>query len=79
MQSLYSDNVAGIHPRFLSAITEANEGSAASYAEDALTSELEDVVSALFDKPTKVFLTQTGTAANALSIAGLCRRYRDWC
>lgn len=72
MQSLYSDNVAGIHPRLLSAIAEANEGFAPSYAEDALTSELEAIVSALFGKPAKVFLTQTGTAANALSIAGLC-------
>ncbi len=72
MHAFYSDNVAGMCPELLAAIAAANEGYTPSYADDALTKELEAVVSAVFEAPAAVFLTATGTAANALSIAGLC-------
>ncbi|MGE8944061.1 threonine aldolase family protein [Leptospira interrogans] len=72
MHAFFSDNVAGMCPELLAAIAAVNEGYAPSYADDALTTELDTVISSVFETPVAVFLTSTGTAANALSIAGLC-------
>lgn len=72
MDRLFSDNMSPMAEPMLRAIVEANEGFEPSYAADNRTSELQEVVSDLFGVPAFVFLTASGTAANALSMAGFC-------
>lgn len=66
-----SDNVTGIAPEILAAITAANAGTAPSYGEDAITRRLEQRFAELFERPVAVFPVATGTAANALALAAL--------
>ena len=66
-----SDNEAGIHPRVLAAIAEANTGHAPSYGADAWTQELEARFRELFGSHTRAFPVFNGTAANVMSAAGI--------
>ncbi|HZS84552.1 MAG TPA: low specificity L-threonine aldolase [Stellaceae bacterium] len=66
-----SDNVAGIAPEILAAITAANAGKDASYGEDAVSARLERRVAEVFEHEVVVFPVATGTAANALALASL--------
>jgi threonine aldolase len=66
-----SDNEAGIHPRILAAIAEANTGHAPSYGADAWTQELETRFREIFGPETRAFPVFNGTAANVLSAAGV--------
>src|SRR2546429_318835 len=66
-----SDNAAGIAPEILAAITRANEGYALAYGNDAWTQRLERKLAQMFEREVAVFLTATGTAANALALAHL--------
>lgn len=68
-----SDNHAGICPEAWAALVEANTGHATAYGYDAWTRRAEDAIRALFDADCAVYFVFTGTAANALSIAALCR------
>jgi threonine aldolase len=70
-----SDNCASVRPDVLAAIATANEGTAASYGDDALSAALNETYSALFEHPVQVFPVATGIAANALSIACLTPPY----
>jgi threonine aldolase len=64
-----SDNVAGIAPEVLAALTAAAQGSATSYGEDDISLRLEARLAALFDHKVAVFSVATGSAANALALA----------
>lgn len=64
-----SDNVAACHPALMSALAAANEGAARPYGADPWTERLEARVSELFERPARVRLVATGTAANALTLA----------
>jgi threonine aldolase len=64
-----SDNVTGIAPEILAAITAANGGTAPSYGADALTERVSARVAELFEHDVAVFPVATGTAANALALA----------
>ena len=66
-----SDNEAGIHPRILAAIAEANKGHAPSYGADAWTQSLEVRFREIFGAETRAFPVFNGTAANVLSAAGV--------
>jgi len=66
-----SDNVAGIAPEILAAIAAANDGREASYGEDAVTRRVERRLAEIFEHEVAVFPVATGTAANALALAGL--------
>ncbi len=66
-----SDNVVGVAPEILAAIAAANEGTAPSYGDDAVTRRLERRVAELFEHEVAVFPVATGTAANALALASL--------
>ncbi|SVD86517.1 uncharacterized protein METZ01_LOCUS439371, partial [marine metagenome] len=66
-----SDNEAGIHPRILVAIAEANKGHAPSYGADAWTQSLEVRFREIFGPETRAFPVFNGTAANVLSAAGV--------
>lgn len=68
-----SDNAAGVAPEIMTAVIEANAGTALAYGADAVTAHLESVVRDVFEHPTaKVFPVTSGTAANALSLTSLC-------
>ncbi|TMJ29969.1 MAG: low specificity L-threonine aldolase [Alphaproteobacteria bacterium] len=66
-----SDNAAGIAPEILAAIARANEGYALAYGNDAWTQRVERKLAQMFEREVAVFLTATGTAANALALAHL--------
>ncbi|MFU8877114.1 MAG: threonine aldolase family protein [Wenzhouxiangellaceae bacterium] len=67
-----SDNEAPAHPRMLEALIEANQGTATAYAEDALSSRLDEVFSDLFETPCTVLPLATGTAANSITLSAMC-------
>lgn len=64
-----SDNTAGIAPKLLRAILQANEGFALGYGNDDLTRRVERRFAEFFERDVAVFLVSTGTAANAIAIA----------
>lgn len=70
---LRSDNTAGVAPEIMSAIVEANTGSALAYGADRWTLQLRDKVREVFEHPdAEVFPVTSGTAANSLGLAALC-------
>ena len=75
MINLYSDNVAPVPPAIMAAIDEANRISAMPYGNDETTEQATAALSAYFERPVVVAPVPTGTAANALSMALLCRPY----
>jgi threonine aldolase len=68
-----SDNNAGICPEAMAALEAANRGHVAAYGGDAWTARAEDAIRTVFDVDAEVFLVHTGTAANSLGIAAICR------
>lgn len=68
-----SDNWAGAHPRVAEALVEAAGRYAVPYGEGETDRRVEERLSALFDKPVKVFFVGTGTASNALSLASIAK------
>ena len=69
-----SDNTSGAHPSVLDAVLRANDGYATSYGADALMQTVTQRMRATFEAPeAAVYLVATGTAANALILATLCR------
>ncbi len=74
-QQFASDNYAGICPEAMTAMAEANAGSASGYGDDAWTRRATEAVRAVFDTECEVFLVFNGTAANALALAACCQSY----
>ena len=72
-----SDNVAPICPEAWAALQEANENYAPSYGEDRWTARVCDRVREIFEIDCDVYFVFTGTAANALSLAQLCRSFQS--
>ena len=70
-RNFYSDNVAPVHADVMAAIARANEGPAASYGADAISTRLDDLVGAIFGTEVRVLPAASGTAANALALAAL--------
>ena len=70
-----SDNTAGMAPEALAALVAANEGFAASYGEDRVTARAADLVRAFLDTDAEVRFVASGTGANALALAALCRPF----
>jgi threonine aldolase len=66
-----SDNAAGAHPAILEAIQAANTGLAGSYGADRWSAELNEALSAWFERRVFVFPVATGGAANALALSQL--------
>ncbi len=67
-----SDNTSGLPPDIMAAITQANEGYALGYGNDALSTRLRDRIREVFEAPeAEICLVTTGTAANALALATL--------
>jgi len=71
-----SDNAAGLAPEALAALAAANAGAVPSYGEDDWTRRARELVCAVFEADAEVFLVGSGTAANALALAAVCRGYQ---
>jgi len=70
-----SDNVAGAAPEALDALIAANQGLAVSYGGDHVSARAGDLIRGLLDADADVRFVGSGTAANALSLAALCRPF----
>ncbi len=70
-----SDNVYGVHPRILTALSEANTGTAPSYGADDLSRKAEEKLSEVFERDVRAFLVTTGTAANGLALSSITPGY----
>lgn len=73
--NFHSDHVVGAHPRIMEAVVAANRGAVPSYGNDPVSAALVEDLAVLFGREVHVFMTPTGTAANALSLAGLTPRW----
>lgn len=75
MTNFASDNVSGVCPEILEAVTRANAGPAMPYGDDEVTQRLEARVAEVFEHAVAVFPLATGSAANALALSTLVPRY----
>jgi len=66
-----SDNCGRAAPEILEALLRANQGTAVGYGADALTLQLNDTLSEIFETSVQVFPIPTGTGANALALAAI--------
>jgi len=72
-----SDNVAPICPEASAALQKANAHYAPSYGEDRWTARVCDRVREIFETDCDVYFVFTGTAANALALAQLCKSFQS--
>lgn len=72
-----SDNTAPAAPEAMQALVAANAGFQPSYGEDAVTARAGDLVRALLDTDAEVRFVASGTAANAICAAALCRPFES--
>jgi len=68
-----SDNNAGICPEAWQALEEANRGHAPAYGSDDWSQAAVRAIRDVFETDCEVFLVLTGTAANSLALASICR------
>ena len=74
----FSDNAARACPEALAAITEADRLDTA-YDGDAWSARLDGALSELFETEVAALWVSTGTAANSLGLAAVCRRTAASC
>src|SRR5437763_11285956 len=72
-----SDTYAGICPEAFAALHDANRGHAPAYGDDAWTARASALLREFFETDCAAFFVLTGTAANALALAALCRSYHS--
>jgi threonine aldolase len=70
-----SDNTAPAAPEAMAALAAANQGFAPGYGADAVTVRAADLVREFLDADVEVRFVASGTAANALCLAALCRPF----
>ena len=70
-----SDNTAPATPEAMAALVAANSGFASGYGTDHVTARAADLVRELLDADAEVRFVASGTAANAISLAALCRPF----
>jgi len=70
-----SDNTAAATPEAMDALIAANAGFTSGYGTDAVSREAADLVRSLLDADAEVRFLASGTAANAISLAALCRPF----
>jgi threonine aldolase len=70
-----SDNTAPAAPEAIAALTAANAGFTSGYGTDPVSARGADAVRALLDADAEVRFVASGTAANAISLAALCRPF----
>ena len=74
-QDFASDNTAGAAPEALQALIDANAGAAASYGDDHFSARAADLIRGMLDADAEVRFVASGTAANAIALAALCRPF----
>ncbi len=72
-----SDNNSGICPEALEAMTLANQGHSPAYGFDPYTTEARAQICEIFETDCEPFLTFTGSAANCLAVAQLCKSHES--
>lgn len=72
-----SDTWAGLRPEALQAMQAANAGHSSAYGDDPWTARAVQQLRELFETDCEVFFVATGTAANALALAGICQSYHS--
>lgn len=70
-----SDNTAPAAPEAMEAIVAANTGFTSGYGTDAVSARAADLVREMLDADAEVRFVASGTAANAVSLAALCRPF----
>lgn len=70
-----SDNTAPAAPEAMEAILAANSGFASGYGTDHVSAKAADAVRALLDADAEVRFVASGTAANSVALAALCRPF----
>ncbi len=70
-----SDNTAGAAPEAIEALVAANAGFAPGYGSDTTSARAADLIRALLDADAEVRFVASGTAANAIALAALCRPF----
>ena len=70
-----SDNTAPAAPEAMAALARVNEGFAPAYGEDPTTARAADLVRGLLDADAEVRFVASGTAANSIALAALCRPF----
>ena len=72
-----SDNGGPAHPKIMDALLAANEGNASGYGAEAAMAELRQTIREVFEAPeAAVYLTVSGTSANALLLATLTQPWQ---
>ncbi len=72
-----SDNTVGAAPEAMAALVQANTGFTSGYGADTVSAEAADAVRALLDADADVRFVASGTAANAIACAALCRPFES--
>ena len=74
-RSFASDNNAGVHPRVMQAIAEANEGHVIAYGDDPYTARAVAKFREHVGKDTEVFFVFGGTGANVLGLKAMTQSH----
>ena len=72
-----SDNTAPAAPEAMAAVVAANTGFVPSYGEDPVTARAADLIRGFLDADAEVRFVASGTAANAICAAALCRPFES--
>ncbi|WP_293903788.1 beta-eliminating lyase-related protein [Phenylobacterium sp.] len=72
-----SDNTAPATPEAMAALVAANSGFTSGYGTDTVTARAADLVRQMLDADAEVRFVASGTAANAISLAALCRPFES--
>lgn len=72
-----SDNAVAVSNQIMEAIIQANHGFQNSYGLDEYSIKLQKKFSEIFEKEVWIYLTSTGTAANALGLSSLVKPYES--
>lgn len=70
-----SDNVYGVHPAIMAALSDANTGTSPAYCYDDYNKQAEAELSRVFEKEVKAFLVLSGSAANGLALSSVTPGY----
>ncbi len=72
-----SDNTAPAAPEAMAALIEANSGFTSGYGTDEVSKRAADLIRTELDADAEVRFVASGTAANALALAALCRPFES--
>ncbi|HEX3363556.1 beta-eliminating lyase-related protein [Phenylobacterium sp.] len=72
-----SDNTAPAAPEAMQAVLDANSGFTAGYGADTVTAQAADLIRQLLDADAEVRFVASGTAANAIALAALCKPFES--